>query len=219
MASDTETNEYGLEVAPWAPHLGGFIAKGDPCSHVPTLWRHLVEEEGVRSVLDVGCGAGHALDSFKELGLTDVLGVDGVDTGRTDVAVWDYTERPFMPTRVTMVQAPGGREFVPRSVRREYDLCWSCEFVEHVEERFAPGFLVSFAACKLVLLTHATPGQGGYHHVNERDEAYWIGFMAAGNYVLDETLTGYGRALAKRDHANAYFARTGLAFRRYRDVS
>ncbi len=211
----TETNDWGLEIDPEQAHLGGFVKGGDPYSYVPSVWEYLVEEENVASVIDVGCGDGSALDSFRKLGVQDVLGVDGIDTGRTDVAVWDFTDKPFMPTTMKLVPAPGGH--MPQPARREFDLCWSSEFVEHIEERYAPGFLVTFAACRLVLFTHAVPGQPGHHHVNCQHADYWIGFMAAGNYKLDENLTGMCRALARGDNPASYFSRTGLAFRRYRD--
>jgi hypothetical protein len=43
----------------------------------PSLWRFLVERFGVRSVLDVGCGEGHAVLFFHRLGLF-AHGIDGL---------------------------------------------------------------------------------------------------------------------------------------------
>jgi len=86
---------------------------------------------------------------------------------------------------------------------------WSCEFVEHVEERFADNFLAAFAkAEKCIALTYASPGQPGWHHVNCQPESYWIEKISAIGYRLDEALTHDARRLAQ-----GHFAHKGLIFR------
>jgi hypothetical protein len=176
-------------------HLGGYIIGGDDATFYPHLWRWLVEEQGIRSVLDVGCGEGHAIDFFAELGC-HVLGIEGVPQENERILQHDYTQRPY--------SIPGWTA----------DLAWSCEFVEHVEERHVPNFLPSFASAKLVLMTHAAPGQAGYHHVNCQPEAYWRGAMAAIGYVLDDELTQRTRLLAGMNrNPHNHYARSGLAFR------
>jgi hypothetical protein len=62
----------------------------------------------------------------------------------------------------------------PIILNRTFDLGWSAEFVEHVEERFMANFLLTFLSCHYVCFTHAIPNQGGYHHVNEQTTKYWI---------------------------------------------
>ena len=32
----------------------------------------------------------------------------------------------------------------------------------------------TFKLCKFVVVTHAYPGQGGHHHVNEQEKEYWV---------------------------------------------
>lgn len=189
MVSSTETNAWGLEVLPEAPHLGGYVKGGDPRSWEPALWERLIEREGVRSMLDVGCGSGETVGWFSALGV-DALGVDGVPQDREDVLVHDFTEGALI-------------------VEEGYDLVWSCEFVEHVQEAFLPYVVDTFACARLVLLTHALPGQPGHHHVNCRPADYWIGALAAIGYAYDATLTARARQMAQ-----GYYADTGLAFRR-----
>jgi SAM-dependent methyltransferase len=178
-----------------AEHLGGFVIGGDPATQFPDLWDWLVRTLGIRSVLDVGCGDGQAVAHFQKLGC-DVLGIDGVPQDAPEIMQWDYT---------------GGAPVLERS----FDLCWSCEFVEHVEERFVPNILDSFQHCTLVVMTHAEPGQGGHHHVNCQPKPYWCGALAAVGYFLDEKLTEQSRRLAaiNTDPYN-HFLRSGLAFRR-----
>ena len=179
-----------------AEHLGGYTPGGDPATFFPDLWAWLVEELGVRSVIDVGCGEGHALAEFRGLGC-EVLGVDGVPQEDPDVVVHDYTTGPLM-------------------LKTKFDLCWSCEFVEHVEERYVPNFLLSFGMADLVLITHATPGQLGHHHVNCRPAEYWAGAMAAIGYRLEHHLTDITRSLARKNTSPwNHYLRSGMAFRRF----
>lgn len=196
----TEANEWGLQVDPTRPHLGGFYAEGDPSSWYPDLWRWLVEEYGVRSMVDVGCGSGAMLRYWRDvLGVEHVLGIDGIECEADDLRDYtithDYTSGPLTTLAPT-----------PLSV----DLAWSCEFVEHVEERYVANFVQTFLRAELVLMTHAVPGQGGHHHVNCQTDDYWIGVMAVAGFDFDPQLTAVTRELAQQ----GYYARTGLAFKR-----
>jgi SAM-dependent methyltransferase len=177
-------------------HLGGYIEGGDPATAYPELWTWLVEGPlAVSSVVDVGCGDGVALRYFAELGCS-VLGVEGVPQDDERIVEHDYTTGPYRPDA-------------------SYDLAWSCEFVEHVEARYVPNFLATFKAADLLLMTHAEPGQAGYHHVNCRSADYWIGVLAGVGFQVDPDLTADTRRLARLnlDPWNHY-ARSGLAFRR-----
>lgn len=175
-------------------HLGGYVEGGDEATYFPDLWQWLVEEQGVRSVLDVGCGEGHALKFFRELGCT-VVGVDGVAQDDSSIDVHDFTAGPYGPIDV--------------------DLVWCCEFVEHIEEVYLPNILAALQSAPLVLLTHAEPGQQGHHHVNCQPSSYWVGALAVSGYSLDERLTSLTRVIAGLN-TNQYnhYARSGMAFRR-----
>lgn len=176
-------------------HLGGFWPGGDPSSWYPELWRWLVREQGVRSVVDVGCGEGHALGFFRELGC-DVLGIDGVEFEDERTFVHDYTTGPL-------------------NLGARYDLCWTCEFVEHVAEEYVPNFLPTFRAADLLLMTAAIPGQRGHHHVNLHTPDYWRELIESSGFELDLHLTAVTRRLSLENEAfDNYYARTGMAFRR-----
>lgn len=212
-----ETNRWGLEVDEEHPHLGGYVAGGDPQSACPQLWAWLIEKGGVRSVLDVGCGEGHALAFFREHGC-EVQGVDGIEQESALIVTHDYARGPYRPA-VTLYDhgppvSPDGPPSwsMPRVMQPTFDLVWSCEFVEHVEERFLPNYLATFSAGNLVLFTHALPGQPGHHHVNCRTGDYWRGVMGGVGYQCDEQLTEVTRELAGE---GTYYGRTGLAFRRH----
>lgn len=177
-------------------HLGGYIKGGDAATYYPDLWKWMVNKLGIKKVVDVGCGEGHALKFFRdELGC-DVMGIDGLPQEDEDTSVHDFTDGPC--------HAP------------ECDLIWCCEFVEHVEERFMLNFLTTFRYGKYVALTHAEPGQSGHHHVNCKHPQYWIGAMAAIGFKFDDILTKCAR-IAASSNANVFnhFKRSGLVFVRY----
>lgn len=179
-------------------HLGGYVEGGDPATEYPDLWRWLVEDEHgpqVRDVIDVGCGEGVTVDFFAGLGC-NVLGIDGMPQDHPLIVQHDFTQGELRPR--------------PHSA----DLVWSCEFVEHVEDAHALNYLDVFSVGRLVLMTHAVPGQPGWHHVNCREPAYWIALLASIGYTLDDDLTAETRQLAALNtHPANYYAATGLAFR------
>lgn len=189
-------------------HLGGYIRAsehrapsgldiehGDPATYSPTLWRWVYEELGVRSVLDVGCGEGQCAAFFKGLSC-EVLGIDGSAQARQRSlipdchVVHDYHDGPYSPSRT-------------------FDLVWSCEFVEHVGERYAPGFLETFRASRrYVMLTFAPPGQPGWHHVNCKPANYWIKKLRRIGFRFDRDLTQASRCVAEPGH----YREKGLLF-------
>lgn len=180
-------------------HLGGYVPGGDPDTWYPELWAWMIEQEGVRSMIDVGCGEGQTLDWFTENGC-DAVGVDGMPQQHDRILKHDYTRDP-------LAAWVGGRW--------SFDLAWSAEFVEHIEERHVPNFLATFRLARLVLMTHAIPGQPGWHHVNCRHADYWIGVLSAAGFTLDLGMTETTRDLAASNGRETnYYRDTGLAFRR-----
>jgi cyclopropane fatty-acyl-phospholipid synthase-like methyltransferase len=177
-------------------HLGGYVAGGDEATWFPELWRWAVNELGVRSVLDIGCGEGHALRYFRELGC-NVTGVDGVPQDDSDIVMHDYTwgSHPLF------------------SGRNDFDLVWSCEFLEHLEERHLPSVVPDFQSAKFVMMTHAFPGQAGHHHVNCRDPEYWKGFFAGIGFTYRDDLTRLARLQAAVNESPwNHFVRSGMVF-------
>lgn len=184
-------------------HLGGYVAGGDPATEYPDLWRWIVDELDAQTVLDVGCGDGVAVRYFEGLGCF-TLGIDGMPQADPSIALHDFTAGPFDWQRVPALDPDHGR----------FHLGWSCEFVEHVDQAYAVNFLDAFARCDVLLMTHALPGQPGWHHVNCREPDYWIALLASVGHQLDEELTERARVRARANqHPANYFAATGLAFR------
>jgi len=197
-------------------HLGGCSTGGDSGTYYPLMWTHIVRTHNVKSVLDIGCGRGFSADYFKDPLAVEVCGVEGSREAvlqsliPEDVVQHDYSLGPYTP-------------------QKDYDLGWCCEFVEHVEEQYAPNFIQTFTKCKMLALTYASPGQGGHHHVNENTFEYWREKIEAAGFRYDEALTQEFRAVAQQDadeqqKANPdrfmipHFVRRGLVFLR-NDVS
>jgi hypothetical protein len=191
-----EGNSISVHVDIDRPHLGGYIEGGDDATRYPDLWQWLVQDYQCHSVIDVGCGEGDALRFFLGAGAVEVLGVDGIDQPGDLIVQHDFTAGTF-------------------NLDRRFDLCWCCEFVEHVEERYLPNVMSAFFQAEIVLMTHAFPGQVGHHHVNCRPADYWVGAMAANGHQYDHTLTVITRDLAATNlHPLNHYVRSGLAFRR-----
>jgi SAM-dependent methyltransferase len=115
------------------------------------------------SVVDVGCGLGTFLKAFKELGVKNVLGLDGKWVNRN--LLFKYIE----PDEFKEVDLES-----PIQVNRRFDLVISVEVAEHLSEKRADGFVNDLV--KLgdnVLFSAAIPGQGGDHHINEQWISYW----------------------------------------------
>ncbi|HWA28248.1 MAG TPA: methyltransferase domain-containing protein [Lacunisphaera sp.] len=122
------------------------------------------------SVLDVGCGRGLWLSVWRELGVSEVLGLDGayVDT-----------------TRLAIPSAAFGSMDIaqPFNLGRRWGLVQCLEVGEHI-----PGAQSSILVQNLVnhgdhiLFSAAEPGQGGHHHINERPLEFWRELFAPHGY-------------------------------------
>ena len=166
-------------------HLGGHFGN----SHTdPAVLDYLIERYSIKSMLDVGCGPGAMIDVAISRGL-DTWGVDGDYTVVNNfVVIHDFTNGPF--------------RFVP------FDLIWCFEFVEHVEQQYQENYLATFASGRILYLSTPAPGFGGWHHVNEQPEAYWIDLLTAHGWLLDKEATDWIRQNA--DHP--FSRRQGLVF-------
>lgn len=116
-----------------------------------------------RSVVDIGCGVGTWLRAAEELGVKDILGIDGhnVDPSTMQIDVSRYKKFDL---------ATG-----TPNLDRRFELAMSLEVGEHLHSSRADEFVRLIAgAADVALFSAAIPGQGGRHHVNEQFPSYWI---------------------------------------------
>jgi cyclopropane fatty-acyl-phospholipid synthase-like methyltransferase len=141
-------------------HLGGHANR----THIDekTL-DHLIDKFNIKSMCDIGCGPGGMVRLAKNKGL-NVLGIDGDFTLRfpldLNIIIHDFITGPLLV--------------------EEYDLGWSCEFLEHVKEDYQANYFSVFTRCRIVCCTFAT-SKKGHHHVNVKNQEYW-----------DEVFNNYG---------------------------
>ena len=180
-------------VAQDVPHLGGNVRGGDPFTWCPSVWDYAIGRFGLKSVLDFGSGSGTAALYFHRRGM-QVCAVDGLA---------ENVENAVFPTvKHDITTGP----FVSR-----FDLIHCQEVVEHIDEKFVANLIETFSSARYVLLTHALPGQAGFHHVNLQPSEYWIKHMEQRSFAFLQEDTVRVRKFAEIDGA-PYMARTGLMF-------
>jgi SAM-dependent methyltransferase len=129
---------------------------------VPLLWSLFRPQR----VLDLGCGAGDWLSEFLANGTPHVVGYDGDWVPQESLKIL-----PDCFRRVDFATA------LPAPER--FDLAMSLEVAEHVPADVALRLVDHLcASADLVLWSAAIPGQGGYEHVNERYQQYWVEVFA-----------------------------------------
>jgi cyclopropane fatty-acyl-phospholipid synthase-like methyltransferase len=131
------------------------------------------------SVLDVGCGNGELLAAFQRRGVA----VLGLEYSRAGLALAHGRGVPAQRFDLeTDSLAPGQGPF---------DVVVSTEVAEHLPESCADRYVATLCAAtrRWVVLTAATPGQGGTDHVNEQPREYWIDKLRTRGLALRRDLT------------------------------
>jgi SAM-dependent methyltransferase len=143
---------------------------------MPDVWGYLTVKYQVKSLLDLGCGFGHTMRWFGEM-LVGVRGVEG----------WEEAIRGHLtPGLVTQHDYRAG----PAPLGDQtYDLCWSAEFVEHVDEEFIPNYVADMKRASIIVLTHGEPGQNGHHHVTLKDDQWWVEKLGSFGLIHDPAET------------------------------
>jgi SAM-dependent methyltransferase len=176
-------------------HLGGHLQK----THIDRgAFLYVLNNFDIKSMLDIGCGPGGMIE-YARLRDVEAFGIDGdftltyPDEIKPYVLVHDFTKGP----------APIGSTF---------DLGWSVEFLEHVEEQYIPNFMDSFQRCKYVVCTAAPPGWNGHHHVNLQPMEYWIKVFDQYGFDYSESDTTNIRELSTMQ--KPFMQRTGMFFKK-----
>ncbi|NOY41237.1 MAG: class I SAM-dependent methyltransferase [Planctomycetes bacterium] len=148
----------------------------------------------ISSVVDVGCGNGEWLRVWQELGVDDIVGIDG-----------DFINRASL--RIDSDHFVAHDLNQPLDLRRKFQLVQSLEVAEHLPEASAEVFLDTLVAHgDLILFSAAVPGQMGIQHVNEQPYEYWRDRFAQRGYAL---LDWIRPQLAER-HQVAYWYRYNI---------
>ena len=129
-------------------------------------------------VVDVGCGTGELLEALKEHGVR-ALGFE-----RSEAALKIARAKGVEVIPLDLEQP------IDRLEVRQADVVISTEVAEHLPKSFADTFVEYL--CRIagtVVMTAATPGQGGTDHVNEQPNEYWIEKFRSRNFSYDPERT------------------------------
>lgn len=122
------------------------------------------------SIVDVGCGLGPWLGVAIELGIEDVVGVDG-----------DWVCADALSFPADRFLAHDLRK--PLRLGRRFDLALSLEVAEHLPETAAQVLVQSLVSlAPAVLFSAAIPMQVGTGHVNLQWQSYWAAQFAEHGY-------------------------------------
>jgi hypothetical protein len=184
-----KNDDYGGKVKGEGKHLGGSTAL-DLGGVSPSVWKHMLLDYGVKSVLDVGCGRGVSTSWFAAHGV-DVQCVEGSH----DAAV-----RTLLPDPVNqLVEHDFSRG--PWWPEHTYDAVWAVEFLEHVNLQNHINYLTAFRKAALIFVS--TSRLGGRHHVEVHSDEWWIRKYELYGLKYDAALTEQVRAWAKDESNNA----------------
>jgi len=126
----------------------------------------------IRSVIDLGCGAGQWLAAFHEKIGCDIHG---------------YDLRPYRKSKMWIKES----EYTcvdlsrPGIFSSRVDLAICLEVAEHLPESIAPHLVTNLCdVAPAILFSAATPGQGGWKHINEQPLEYWSERFVAKGYQI-----------------------------------
>lgn len=188
-------SDYDFVVNSGVPHVGGNIWQGDPLTYASAVWRYMIDRFAVQSVLDIGSGRGHAAHWFYKAGCK-VVAID---------AAYVNVQNAIYPTV--------HHDLTFSALSCPVDLVHCQEVAEHIAPEHVDKLLATMANGDVILMSHAEPGQTGYHHVNLQPAQYWIDAVCGRGYRFLDIDTARVRAYAEAQGAE-HLARSGLVFAR-----
>ena len=177
------------------PYLGGNLHTIDTCGYSESVWKYIIEKYNIKSCLDVGSGKSYAGKYISSL-VVEVTNIEGLEVNIQNAVMpteqHDLTEGPYI---------------------KPVDLVNCIEVVEHIEEKFIHNLMSTLCNGKYVLITHALPGQEGWHHVNCQHREYWIEKFITCGYTLLEDEVSIIKNLAEKEQAY-HINRSALFFKK-----
>jgi hypothetical protein len=170
-------------------HLGGHLGKTNLDT---TIITSIQDVFNIKTMIDIGCGPGGMKQVAEALDI-EWLGIDGDYTlpNKDEITIHDFTEGPL-------------------NLEGDFDLAWSTEFLEHVEEKYVANYMPVFAKARLAIVTAATPGTEGTHHVNCKDLMYWTKVFGQYGFKYLENETAQLKSISNM--RKDFFKRHGMVF-------
>lgn len=136
----------------------------------------LFEDYVPSSVLDLGCGPGRWLNALSNFGITDILGVDGIDM--------ISRESPNLSKYFKLADFSK-----PLELGRHFDAAICLEVAEHLSVEHATNIITILTdSSNLIYFSAACPGQPGQHHVNCQWPSHWQGLFNERGFVCSDAI-------------------------------
>lgn len=149
------------------------------------------------TVLDVGCGAGAWLSVYRDLGVVEILGIDGE---------YVTTQQLLIPAS----QFRGLNVAQAFALDRKFDLVQCLEVGEHLPESCSATLVDNLTRhSDRVLFSAATPGQGGENHINEQTFEFWRRLFAAHGF---KPFDPFRRLLRGRSEIESWYRRNMILY-------
>lgn len=182
-----------------ASHLGGHANM----THLDQgLLQWLIQHFNIKTMVDVGCGLGGMVHLASQLGLTSI-GIEGDQSA---------INNSIIPNQIILNDFT--KEFP--QLDHVFDLGYSCEFLEHVDQQFMDNYFKVFEKCKYLVVTAAPPKWPGDHHVNCQTHQYWLNQFAKRGFIYDMDLTKTLRSKStmnlKRPFAKQFIKQRGMFY-------
>mmetsp|Transcript_49954 Transcript_49954/g.121024 ORF Transcript_49954/g.121024 Transcript_49954/m.121024 type:complete len:427 (-) Transcript_49954:176-1456(-) len=179
-------------------HLGGFT-EIDMMGLSPVVWKYMVQNMTIKSVLDVGCGRGISTSWFYAHGLRVQCAEGSHDAvlktmipDKSLVTEHDFSRGPWWP-------------------QKTFDAVWAVEFLEHVGVQYHYNYISAFRKAAILMVTSSR--WGGWHHVEVHPDEWWIKKYEMYGFKYSEDLTKQVRQLASREAMRGeVFPPTGKKF-------
>ncbi len=128
------------------------------------------------SVLDVGCGRGAWLSTWKRLDVECCMGIDG-----------DYVDSEnLLIEKDSFSSLDISKSF---DLSRKFSVVQCLEVAEHIDEGSADVLIGNLCShSDVVVFSAAPPGQGGEHHVNEKPYVYWRDKFIQNGFIMFDPL-------------------------------
>ncbi len=129
-----------------------------------------------KSVIDVGCGTGTWLKIFQDLGIQEVLGIDG-----------EYVDLSLLKIEKHLFQAFDLEKEL--NLNKKFDLAISLEVAEHLKFESSDIFVKTLCdLSETIIFSAAITNQGGQNHINEQNPEFWIKKFQENGFELFDVL-------------------------------